>query len=151
MRDGTKDENFNKHKKGTCHENKLLHLHWLWPMPLHREQWIALLWLTMTQCAFVEVFLEDVSHVRVGEQEISCLLHLANFYPHKLWACCMLVMVETYLSKSNVEWRHENMGRYTHAHHVSLCRWQHIHVHMAIHTFCHVIQVHVCWCISTTK
>ena len=55
------------------------------------------------ECAFVGVFLEDVSHVGVGEQEISCLLHLANSYPHKLWACCMLVMVETYLSKSNVE------------------------------------------------
>ena len=44
-------------------------------------------------------------------------------------------MVETDLSKSNVEWRHENMGRYTHTHRVSMCGSQHIHVHMAIWTF----------------
>ena len=124
-----------KHKKGTCHDNELLHLERLWPMPLHREQWIALLWLNYDSMRLCRGLLGGRLTWGVGEQERSCLHNLANSHRHKLSAYCVLVMVETDPSKSNVVWRHENMGRYTHTHRVSVCGWQHIRVNMASQTF----------------
>ena len=114
-----------KHKKGTCHDNGLLHLKRLWPMPLQ----------TMTQCIFVGVFLENVSHEGLESNKRSCPHNLANSHRHKFLAYYVLVMVETDSSKSNVAWRHENMGQYTDTCCVSMCGWQHKRVNMASQTF----------------
>ena len=87
----------------------------------------------------------------VGDQELCCINHLAKSHPHKLWACCVLVMVESNPSKSNVKWWHENMGLiYSYI----SCLNVRVTAHTCAHgnpDICHVKQVHLCCYISTTK